>query len=255
MPFFKMPDIFYTDPAEPTHRVKYGKKPMQHITVRIPDGPGPHPTLLTIHGGQWKSAYRAKQLEYLCEDLKAHGLATANLEFKRVGHVDGGYPGTFFDLLDGIEFVREHAGEWNLDLNMSILGHSSGGHLAFCLAGHDDFEGRKLNFRPKSLIGIAGVYNLGTASSKLQEITDEFFGTHEKLSPINMIPMSCPQTLIVGEKDKLTEQALGYVEAVQNGGYSDITLEIIDDCSHFRVIDPTFPGWPSIKQAILKAVI
>lgn len=247
MSFFRMPDVFYTKPAEPTHKkLKYGKKPMQTINVRIPDGDGPFPTIITLHGGQWKKAYTHKQTEYLCEDLKQHGIATCNIEFKRLGHVDGGYPGTFLDLYAGIEYILEHTEVWKIDRDrLSILGHSSGGHLAFCLIA--DHTG--LGFTPHAAIGIAGVYDLANAREKLQPCINEFFGEHPKLSPIELLPMNTRQLLIVGEEDKLVEQALSYVEKAQE--VDDITLEIIDGCGHFRIIDPTFEGWHQIRDAII----
>lgn len=253
MAFFRMPDVFYTKPVEPTHyKLKYGKTPAQFINVRIPEGEGPFPAVFTIHGGQWKKSYTHKQMEYLCEDLKTHGVATINLEYRRLGHKDGGYPGTFHDLLDGIHYTLARAEKWKLDTNqISLLGHSSGGHLAFCLAGHH-IENRTLGFQPKSLVGMAGVYNLATAREKLQGLITEFFGSNPIISPIDLLPMRTKQMLIVGEKDKLTEQAISYVEKAQET--DPIELEIIDDCTHFRVIDPTFEGWPTIRQAILRTV-
>jgi|2_EtaG_2_1085320.scaffolds.fasta_scaffold00067_19 acetyl esterase/lipase len=257
MGFFRMPDIFYTKPAPPTlFKERYGKKPMQTINVRIPDGDGPFPTIFLIHGGQWKKAYTHKQMEYLAEELKAQGITTCNLEFKRLGHIDGGYPGTFRDLLDGIAYCLQHANEWKLDTNkLSILGHSSGAHLAFCLCGAKDFDGHALSpdsalgFTPYSAIGIAGVYDLRNAREGLQTPINDFFGDHPKLSPIEMLPTGIRQRLIVGDQDKLTEQALSYVEAAQEAG-EDITFTLVKGCSHFRVIDPTFEGWATILNAI-----
>jgi len=250
MPFFRMPDVFYTKPVEPTYRAKYGKKPMQTITVRIPDGDGPFPTLITLHGGKWRAEYRAKQLEYLCTDLAQHGIACCNLEYKRLGHINGGYPGTFIDLLDGIQYILDHAEEWELDTSrISLLGHSSGAHLAFCLCGYSDFEGRKLPLTPHATIGIAGVYDLQNYS-KLQHEIDQFFKDHPILSPIHMLPLGIKQLVICGSKDKLVEQALNYVERAQET--DNITLEIIDKASHFTVIDPTFSGWPQVRNAILE---
>jgi len=253
MPYFKLPDVFYTTPDEPTHKVKYGKKPFQSITVRVPGGDGPHPTLLTIHGGKWKSSYRAKQMEYLCADLVKHGIASCNLEFKRLGHIDGGYPGTFIDLLDGIDCVLANADEWKLDkAKMSLLGHSSGGHLAVCLCAIDqseEFADRPLPFTPFSVITIAGALDLKNLEGLKPEI-EEFFGKHPVLSPMEQLPVGAKQLVLVGSKDRLMNQCLDYAVAAEKAG-DKVSSLVIEKCSHFRVIDPTFSGWSLIREAIV----
>jgi len=242
-----MPDVFYTKPEEPTHKVKYGKKPMNHITVRIPDGPGPHPTILALHGGKWKNAYTAKQLEYLCADLVKHGIACCNIEFKRLGHKNGGYPGTFLDLLDATGYILDHAEEWKLNKDkISLLGHSSGAHLAACLRDPRGHEGRTLQqhgddlFMPYSMVLMAGVYDLTTVPRLKPEI-DEFFGEHPILGPIKMLPTGIKQLVVCGTKDKLLKQAVTYAKKATQAG-DDVAFLPIDKCSHFRIIDPTFPG-------------
>ncbi|MGI9627598.1 MAG: alpha/beta hydrolase family protein, partial [Longimicrobiales bacterium] len=38
-------------------RISYGEDPLQFGKLRLPDGPGPYPTLVFIHGGCWLSAF------------------------------------------------------------------------------------------------------------------------------------------------------------------------------------------------------
>lgn len=247
MPFFRMPDIFYTKPTASDVLLSYGAKPMHSLSVRLPQGPGPHPLLFTIHGGQWKAAYRAKQLEYLCEDLKQHGIATCNIEFRRLGHVGGGFPGTFEDLQLAIGTARRHFAEWNVDeQRVSILGHSSGGHLAFALNGF----GNGIGFSPRAMIGLAAVYDVEKMAGKAKAVIDEFFAGSPTLSPVNVAqPAGTKQLVLVGTKDKLVDQARDYIDNIPPG--SDVTFKIVENASHFAVIDPTSRFWPDIRQAIL----
>ncbi len=245
--FFRLPDIFYTKPTDPTHILKYGNKPAHTIRVRIPNTAGPHPLLYTIHGGQWKSAYTAKQLEYLCEDLKQHGIATCNLEFRRLGHQFGGYPGTYDDLDAAIASTKPHLADWNINQErISVLGHSSGGHLAFTLQGYNGF-----GFTPYALIGVAAVYNLDKITGKFGQVVNEFFGTSPRLSPINITqPATTKQLVIVGSKDKLVDQAQEYVDKNPQA-----THKVINKASHFTIIDPSSETWPETRQAILGAIV
>src|SRR5262249_6416744 len=68
---------------------------------------------------------------HMCIALQERGIATWNIEFRRVGDPGGGWPGTLEDVLLAISYVD------HLPLARSglvLIGHSSGGHLAL-LAG------------------------------------------------------------------------------------------------------------------------
>jgi acetyl esterase/lipase len=68
--------------------------------------------------------------------LAQHGIASWNVEYWRGGHPGGGWPGTFRDLADATDFVRELAPRYPIDTQRTILvGHSSGGYFAGWIAG------------------------------------------------------------------------------------------------------------------------
>lgn len=251
MPFIKLPPVFYTKPTDPTFMLKYGDKIMQKVSVRIPDGKGTFPAIFTIHGGQWRKEYTSKQLEYLCEDLKQSGVITFNIEFRRVGHVGGGFPGTFEDLHNAINYVLKYCDRWKVDRNrLSILGHSSGAHLAFCLP----HTLKPLEFTPKALIGLAGVYDVSKSSPKLQAIANEFFSEMPQMSPVHLRQdPKITQRVIVGERDKLVGQAMDYAKAQPHQTVFPDILRVVPKASHFTVVDPTAECWPFIRQEILSA--
>ena len=73
----------------------------------------------------------------MCAALTAKGLATANLEYRRVGNEGGGWPGTFADIRSAHQFLIQNAQKNGFDTQRTIvMGHSAGGQLALCLAGH-----------------------------------------------------------------------------------------------------------------------
>ena len=111
--------------------VPYGHERLQIAELRLPDGPGPYPTMMLIHGGCWLSQYDLVHMRSLAAAFTREGFATWLIEYRRVGDQRGGWPGTFEDVAMAGEFLPEIATMYNLDLNrMIVAGHSAGGHLA-----------------------------------------------------------------------------------------------------------------------------
>jgi acetyl esterase/lipase len=55
------------------------------VIWRLPKGNGPHPVVMNIHGGFWRNEYDLTHAGHLCAALTAKGVATWNLEYRRVG--------------------------------------------------------------------------------------------------------------------------------------------------------------------------
>jgi acetyl esterase/lipase len=122
--------------AEPT-TIKYGAEPTSFGELLLPDSKaGPFPVAVLIHGGCWRSDLGSTaSFRAMANALAADGIATWNIEFRRVGHDGGGWPGTFLDLGKAVDLLPKLSREHPLDLNRIVLvGHSSGGHFAAWLA-------------------------------------------------------------------------------------------------------------------------
>ena len=89
-------------------RIAYGTEATSYGDLRLPAEGGPFPVVVTIHGGCWL-ADRGSMDNYkpLAEELTGHGIATWNIEYRRVGHNGGGWPGTFNDLGAALDFLVE----------------------------------------------------------------------------------------------------------------------------------------------------
>jgi len=245
--YFRLPDLFYTKPSEPDLKHKYDKKPYHHINFRAPSGKGPHPTLFVLHGGKFRSAYRAKQTEFLCSDLAKHGVATCNIEFPRLGHVGANWHSMFHSIAEACKQIMEHADEWGIDQGrITILGHSSGAHLAFCLPKIKKFLARELAFKPASLIALAGVFDLKMAP-QLQKEIDEMFGETKPFDPTSLMPLGIKQLLLCGSKDKLTGQAAAYRNRANNAG-DNVTSYTIMGGTHFNIIDTTSDTYSEVRR-------
>ena len=81
-----------SDPPPPAAdaRLVYGPQPLQFGDLRLPPGDGLFPLLVVVHGGYWKAIWNLIHTGHLCVDLAARGIATWNVEYRRVGDVGGG---------------------------------------------------------------------------------------------------------------------------------------------------------------------
>ena len=152
-------DILTLPPPPAEARLAYGADPNQLVDLRLPstkDSKSRHPLVINIHGGFWRARYNLDHAGHLCAALTTKGLATANLEYRRVGNEGGAWPGTFADIRAAYSFLVQTAAQHNLDSGkVVVLGHSAGGQLALCLAAHESGITRA--------VSLAGVVDLQRA--------------------------------------------------------------------------------------------
>ena len=232
-----------TEPPPPAAdaRIAYGSEPLQFGDLRLPDGDGPHPLALVLHGGFWRATFNLMPMGHLCQALAGAGVAAWNLEYRRIGDPGGGWPGTFDDVARGVEHVPRLADEHPLDVDRVVLcGHSAGGHLALWAA-------RRIPVR--AAVSLGGVVDLVEASRRglSRGATDELMGgapedvpdRYDSGSPAAQLPLGVRQVLVHGTDDQIVPFDLSehYVERARTAG-DDVELVALDAIGHFEPIDP-----------------
>jgi acetyl esterase/lipase len=101
-------------PPQADFRLRYGSDPNQFGDLRLPQTKGPHPVAIMIHGGYWRAKYDLTHAGHLCAALTKAGIASWNLEYRRVGNPGGGWPGTFEDITAGFSFLQQRAPHYHL---------------------------------------------------------------------------------------------------------------------------------------------
>jgi len=92
-----------------------------------PQGPGPFPALLDIHGGAWNNGDRTNN-PALAEGLAASGVVVVSIDFRCGGKYP--YPSSLADINYATRWLKVHAADFNADAaTVGGLGVSSGGHL------------------------------------------------------------------------------------------------------------------------------
>jgi acetyl esterase len=116
-----------------------------------PQGPGPFPALLEIHGGAWNNGDRRNN-PALAEGLSASGVVVASIDF-RMGGQDP-YPSSLADINYATRWLKVHASDFKADpATVGGLGVSSGGHLIL-LSAMRPFDPR---YTALPFAGAAGV--------------------------------------------------------------------------------------------------
>ena len=256
-------EILRRPPPPADHRLAYGKAPQQFGELRLPKGPAGAavPVVVVIHGGCWLAEYGHEYMGHLSADLTAGGVATWTLEYRRLGEEGGGWPGTFDDIADGIDHLRRLARDYPLDLRRVVVtGHSAGGHLTLWAGGRGKLPKESPLYRanPLPLVGlvpIAGLTDLTRTGTACDAELPRIRGPLESLtetSPLAMLPLGLPVTLIQGEADTAVPalQATSYATAAAAKGDSP-QLVLLPDADHFVVVDPKSSVWPRIRTEIL----
>jgi acetyl esterase/lipase len=266
-------------PAPPAdHRIPYGTGEFQFGDLRLPVGASkePGPIFVFLHGGWWQSAYDLEYAGHLCAALKAAGVATWSVEYRRVGNTGGGWPATFQDVAAGFDYVATLAKSYPIDLNrVFAMGHSAGGHLAFWLAGRHHIPQNSPIYEPQPKVSLRGLVSLAGAvdlrltcdlSGYLTFAHDkhevyslmggppaEFEDRYRAGNPGDLLPFSIRQVLIQGSEDdqippKLPER---WADLARRQG-DEVMVTIVPGADHFDIVDPQSKAWPVVQAAVLK---
>ncbi|HQV55570.1 MAG TPA: alpha/beta hydrolase, partial [Chitinophagaceae bacterium] len=98
--------------------------------------------ILFIHGGGWRSGN--KSMHYpLLQELASLGYVCITPEYRL--STEALYPAGVHDIKTSIRWIRQHAKQYNIDVNKIVVaGHSAGGELAAFMGatnGMKQFEG------------------------------------------------------------------------------------------------------------------
>jgi acetyl esterase/lipase len=252
----------FPEPAA-DHVIAYGDDPLQFGELRLPEGDGPFPVIVFMHGGCWMSEYDIAHSRKLADAFPRVGIAVWSLEYRRIGDPGGAWPGTFDDIEAGIAHLTELVEPYSLDPERVIVaGHSAGGHLALWIAQR--FEELKPEgvVAPRGVLGLAPapdleyLYEHGTCGNAAGLLMggspEEYPERYAYGSVANRIPQSTPQIAVVGKYDE-TWRPVGvrYAKAAAEQG---APIEVIDapESGHFEMIDPDSTTWPLVLGAARK---
>ena len=108
---------------------EFRRTPKRTLMARIyqPQGAGPFPALLDLHGGAWNDKDRTAN-EPMDRNLAESGILVVAIDMTLAGEAP--YPASVQDANYGVRWLKSKAREWNGDpATVAALGSSSGGHV------------------------------------------------------------------------------------------------------------------------------
>jgi acetyl esterase len=178
----------------------------------IPDGAGPFPAAILIHGGGWVRGDRHTEMEPLFKPLTKAGIAWFSIDY-RLAKDPIGFGSAIKDVESAVRFVREHATEYNIDPDrIALIGESAGGHLAAMAALSKDPAAQV-----KAVVALYAPTDLASLATNAGLIPDEIranmtgtpwggliLGRLSQLSPAQHLRAEMPPFLLIhGTNDPL----------------------------------------------------
>ena len=100
--------------------------------IYLPDGDGPFPCIVEVHGGGWSQFDRLRG-KHLHEALARSGCTVMAIDFRQGSK--GAYPRSVADVHYAVRWAKAHARELKTAPDMvGMSGNSSGGHLAMLMS-------------------------------------------------------------------------------------------------------------------------
>jgi len=177
-----------------------------HLDASVPEGAGPFPVAILIHGGGWSSGDKRGDTAIFGDALSRAQFTWFSIDYRLAP--SNHWPACVEDVQTAVRWVKAHAKEFKGDPDrIALIGYSAGGHLAChaaVMAGDDT--------RVQAVVGcaaptdhIADSERRGGLSKSLQALLDRpqeldatTRDTLRDMSPINYVKPGLPPFLLLG---------------------------------------------------------
>ncbi len=230
----------------------------------IPDGKGPFPAAILVHGGGWSGGDKSTEIDPLFAPLTKAGIAWFSINYRLAPQYP--YPACVEDTEAAVRWVKAHAKEYNLDPDKIVLiGESAGGHIVDMVAvratkEHPDTRVAAVVAFYAPCDNVADSIRRGGPSPSMQKllgIPPEKLGPDGKLSdkttkllydisPLNFVSKDLPPYLLLhGTADKSVpyEQSVEWQAKLKALGVPCDLITIpggVHVMGNWEKIDPTY---------------
>lgn len=250
--------------SEPVLREAYAdQSPVQIGELRLPDGDGPFPVVMLVHGGCWNNLGSINNFGPMADWLGENGVASWNIDYRELGN-GGGWPESFVDWGAALARLGKLGERYPLDLErITVMGHSAGTTPAVWLgmADHGDLVVDADMPEVRAAILLDGPLSL-----------TDWVGPDERICGAPVIPM------LMGGTPAEEPERYAMVEPAQNAISMEEMLVVVgslpgppdglesamategvtmsridlDGTSHFNLLVPGTPDFARIAPSVLR---
>jgi alpha-L-fucosidase 2 len=106
------------------------------LDLHVPDGPGPFPAAILVHGGGFDEGSKSTNVKPLFEPLADAGFAWFSIDYRLAPAVR--FPQPAEDLDGAIRWLKANAAAYRVDVSkIAIIGESAGGFLVNYVGTHE----------------------------------------------------------------------------------------------------------------------
>jgi acetyl esterase/lipase len=216
--------------------------------VMIPDGSGPFPAVVLVHGGGWVAG-SPSMMRPLAEFLTDEGYLTVNAPYT-LSLEQPGFPAAIDDVACAVRYAAAHP---DSDGTVVVLGYSAGAHISAVVALNGDDYASDCPIPgtgvPDRLVGLAGPYDV----SRLGLVMYPFFGGSPAAdpdawragNPLNLVDQNpdMESLLLYGGDDGFIDSsfAFDFAEALE-GASSEALVEEVEGADHMDMFAPSMVG-------------
>ena len=239
--------------------ITYGKGGDVDLKLDLarPEGEGPFPAIVFIHGGGWRGGNRIGYRKAI-EESARRGYVAVTVSYRLTEPGENGkartpFPAQVHDVKTAVRWLRANADKYHVDKNrIGATGGSAGGHLSLMVGLTDDsanLEGEgghgDQSSRVQAVVNVFGPTDMahlhktsnGAApivASFLDGKPDEAAERYKQSSPITYVSKDDPPVLTLhGSSDRLVppDQAERLDKAMKDAGASH-TLLLLEGQGH-----------------------
>lgn len=210
--------------------VVYGRVEGSALLANLawPDGPGPRPAILSVHGGRWRAGNRTDASSIKVQQWAEFGFFAMSIDYRLVGGSPA--PACYVDLRCAIRWLHAHAGDYGIDPErIYLIGQSAGGHMVSLAATIGDgpypkaggWDGARSDVR--AVVSVAAAYDLPSLSwgNLWTPVSGNVDDARKQASPMNHVSATTKPILVMHSDDDKSvpiQQAVDFVGKLKAAG-------------------------------------